>query len=146
MLRSLTAMEFRVLGPFEVVEDGHTLSLGGSKQRALLACLLLRANEVVSSDRLIDEVWGESPPATAAKAIQVYVSALRKVLGNGVLVTRTPRYLLEVDPADLDLSRFEGLVADARDAEPAEAAEKRSTGSRARLGRAHRWKAASSTA
>jgi hypothetical protein len=62
MLRSLTAMEFRVLGPFEVVEDGHTLSLGGSKQRALLACLLLRANEVVSSDRLIDEVWGESPP------------------------------------------------------------------------------------
>ena len=73
-------MEFRVLGPLEVVEDGRTISLGGVKQRALLASLLLRANEVVSSDTLIDELWGASPPATAAKAVQVYVSALRKEL------------------------------------------------------------------
>lgn len=117
-------MEFRVLGPLEVVEDGRMLSLGGIKQRALLASLLLRANEVVSSERLIDELWGESPPATAAKAIQVYVSALRKELGDGVLVTRAPGYLMQVDPADLDLAHFESLVAAARGAEPEEAAEK----------------------
>jgi YVTN family beta-propeller protein len=117
-------MEFRVLGPLEVVEDGHTFSLGGRKQRALLAALLLQANEVVSSDRLIDELWGESPPATASKAVQVYVSGLRKELGDGFLLTRPPGYVLNVAPADLDLARFERLVAEARDAQPEEAAEK----------------------
>ena len=117
-------MEFRVLGPLEVVEDGRTISLGGAKQRALLASLLLRANEVVSTDTLIDELWGESPPATAAKAVQVHVSSLRKELGDGVLGTRSPGYVLNVDPAHFDLARFEALVVEARDAEPEVAAER----------------------
>jgi DNA-binding SARP family transcriptional activator len=115
-------MEFRVLGPLEVVEDGRELSLGGTKQRALLANLLLRANQVVSSERLIDELWGESPPATAAKAIQVYVSNLRKQLGERLL-TRSPGYVLQVDPDEFDLARFEELLDKARKAAPHAAAE-----------------------
>ena len=75
---ALRAMEFRVLGPLEVEEDGRVLKLGGAKQRALLALLLLHANEAVSRDRLIDELWSSTPPETASAAIQVYVSQLRK--------------------------------------------------------------------
>jgi len=111
-------MDFRILGPLEARVDGHELPLGGAKQRALLALLLLHRNEVVSSDRLIDGLWGEEPPATAAKVVQVYVSRLRRLLGpsgsgQGRLVTRAPGYLLEVAPEELDLERFEGLVAEA---------------------------------
>src|SRR5687768_738842 len=116
-------MEFRILGPLEIVEDGHALSLGGAKQRALLACLLLRANQVVSSDRLVDELWGDAPPPTAVKMIQVYVSKLRKELGERV-VTRPPGYVLVVDPQELDLARFEELVSQARRGDPSQAAEK----------------------
>ena len=76
-------MEFRILGPLDVVADGASLPLGGGKQRALLALLLLRPNEPVSVDRLVDELWGERPPPTAAKNVQVYVSHLRKALGDG---------------------------------------------------------------
>jgi len=71
-------VEFRILGPLEVVEDDRPLVLGGPKQRALLAVLLLHRGEVVSTDRLIDQLWGERPPASAAKSVQVYVSNLRK--------------------------------------------------------------------
>ena len=81
-------MEFRLLGPFEVVEHERLLQLGGRKQRSLLAVLLLHANEVVSTDRLIDELWAQKPPRTAAKSIQLYVSGLRKELGEGRIVTR----------------------------------------------------------
>ncbi|HWQ02387.1 MAG TPA: winged helix-turn-helix domain-containing protein, partial [Gaiellaceae bacterium] len=70
-------MEFRILGPLEVFSDGQALDLGGAKQRALLAVLLLDANNVVSTDRLIDALWEDEPPETAAKALQVYVSSLR---------------------------------------------------------------------
>jgi DNA-binding SARP family transcriptional activator len=108
-------MEFRVLGPLEVVEHGSSLALGGGKQRALLAILLLHANEVVGTDRLIDELWGEAPPVTVAKSIQVYVSRLRKELGEERVVTRPPGYLLRVEPRELDLKRFEALLAEARD-------------------------------
>ena len=90
-------MEFRILGPMEVTEHGQTVPLGGAKQRALLAVLLLHPNEVVSSDRLIDGVWAGEPPATALKTLQVYVSQLRKRLGTDVIVTRAPGYLLRVD-------------------------------------------------
>jgi DNA-binding SARP family transcriptional activator len=108
-------MEFRILGPLEVYAAGQAVPLGGTKQRALLAVLLLNANRVVSVDRLIDELWGEQPPATASHTIQVYVSQLRKVLGAGdVLVTRSPGYLLRVEPDQLDLHRFERDLEEGR--------------------------------
>src|SRR5215208_5067335 len=115
-------MEFRILGPLEVLEEGRPFALGGAKQRALLAVLLLRANEVVSRDRLIDELWGGEPPDTAHTALQVYVSQLRKLLGHETIVTQTPGYLIQVSDGELDLHRFEWLVATARAEEPAEAA------------------------
>ena len=117
-------MEFRVLGPLEVAERDRSLALGGHKQRALLAVLLLHANEVVSADRLIDELWGDAPPRTAAKSVQVLVSKLRKELGEGRLLTRPPGYVLHVDGSELDLARFRELVAEARDADAADAVEK----------------------
>ena len=76
-------MEFRILGPLEVVEGDRVVALGSGKARALLAVLLLHANEVVPSERLIDELWGESAPATVAKSVQVYVSHLRRALRGG---------------------------------------------------------------
>src|SRR4051812_4881145 len=111
-------MEFRLLGPLEVRAGDGPLPLGGEKQRALLALLLLNANRVVSRERLIDELWGEAPPETAVSMVQVYVSRLRKVLPNGVLSTRAPGYVLAVEPTELDLARFEELVSAARDAGP----------------------------
>jgi DNA-binding SARP family transcriptional activator len=116
-------VEFRLLGPLEVVEQNGPLALGAGKQRSLLALLLLHANEVVPTERLIDELWGESPPATVNKSVQVYVSRLRKQLGDGRLVTRAPGYVLRLDPAESDLGRFERLLAAAA-SEPATASEK----------------------
>ena len=83
-------MEFRILGVLEVVEDGRTLDIGGPRQRAVLGVLALNANHVVSRDRLIDELWRESPPATAQTALQVHLSQLRKALGADRIETRTP--------------------------------------------------------
>ena len=106
-------MEYRILGPLEVMDDdGRPVALGGAKQRALLAVLLLEAGRVVSAERLIDALWGDSPPSDVRHALQVYVSELRKALaGNGTrssqIVTRPSGYLIEVDPEDLDLGRFE---------------------------------------
>lgn len=115
-------MEFRVLGPLDVSENGETIPLGGTRQRAVLAVLLLHAGHVVSSDRLVDELWGEEPPPTATHTIQVYVSNLRKALATIVgeqeararLETRPPGYRLRVDPGELDLTQFEELVESAR--------------------------------
>ena len=116
-------MQFRLLGPLEVVDDGdRALALGGRKQRSVLAVLLLHANDVVATERLVDEVWGDAPPATVAKSIQVYISRMRKELGDGRLVTRTPGYALHVEPSELDLARFQALVAGAADVDPATAA------------------------
>ena len=110
-------MEFRILGPLEVVEGGRSLALGGPRQRALLAVLLTRANEVVSGDRLIDELWGARPPRSASNALQYHVSQLRKALGaTEAIVTRDPGYLIRVAPHELDLLRFEQLVDEARQA------------------------------
>ena len=117
-------MEFRLLGPLEVAEHDRLLALGGVKQRSVLAILLLHANEVVSADRLIDELWGQTPPATAGKSVQVYVSRLRKELGEGRLATRAPGYILRVDPSELDLARFQQLVGEARRADATSAARK----------------------
>jgi DNA-binding SARP family transcriptional activator len=104
-------MEFGILGPLEVREDGQTVALGAAKQRALLAVLLLNANRVVSSDALMESLWGERPPVTATKALQVYVSQLRRVLGRDRIVTAASGYQLLVEPDELDLDRFERLVA-----------------------------------
>jgi YVTN family beta-propeller protein len=117
-------VEFRILGPLEVIEDDRPIQLGRGRERALLALLLLRANEVVSTDRLIEDLWRDGQPATAPKALQVYVSRLRKHLGADVLETRAPGYAVVVGPEQLDLTRFERLVEEARRADPVDAASK----------------------
>ena len=81
-------MEFRILGPLEVYDNGRALPVGGAKQRALLAILILHANEVVSAERLLDDLWGDRQPASGAKALHVYVSQLRKVIGDDRVQTR----------------------------------------------------------
>jgi DNA-binding SARP family transcriptional activator/class 3 adenylate cyclase len=109
---------FRILGPLEVGSDGQALELGGKQRRALLTVLLLNANQVVSVDRLIDDLWGEHPPPTAGHTIQVYVSQLRKLLGPAgeALVTQSPGYMLRLEPGELDLHRFEELLKKGREA------------------------------
>ena len=106
--------EFRLLGPLEAVVDGRPVQLAAAKPRALLALLLLNRNRVVPTDRLIDELWADEPPARATKTLQVYVSQLRKELGPDRLVTQQPGYLLRVGEGELDLERFEQLTAAAR--------------------------------
>ena len=108
-----------------VVEDGRTILLGRQRLRALLAYLLLHANEPISSDRLIDEVWGPDPAKTAAASLQNYVSRLRKAIGADLLLSQPPGYVLRVDPEHFDLARFERLVAEARGAR-SRASERRS--------------------
>ena len=115
-------MDFRLLGPLEVVRDGRPLALGGTKQRAVLALLALHANESVSTDRLIDALWGESAPSGAVQSVRVHVSRLRKALKGArserddpsVLVTTSGGYLLRVDEADLDFVRFERALGEGR--------------------------------
>ena len=112
-------MEYRILGPLELVDDGRPVVLSARKQRALLVRLLLRSNEVVSADALIDAVWGEQPPSSAAKLVQVYVSQLRRTLGDAAIETR---------PAGL------------RDARRARAARRRPLRAAARRRAARRWR------
>jgi DNA-binding SARP family transcriptional activator len=107
-------MEFRILGPLEVWDGGAEVPVGGRKPRALLALLLLHPNEVVPADRLIDELWGEDSPEHAADALRVNVSRLRKALPRDVLTTRSPGYVLQIEPDGLDLHRFERLVDEGR--------------------------------
>jgi predicted ATPase/DNA-binding SARP family transcriptional activator len=107
---------FRLLGPLEVEVDGELVSLGGQKQRALLATLLLEPNRIVSADRLIDAVWGEIPPETARNTVQVYISQLRKRLPAGALETVPPGYRLAVDPGTIDLFEFVRLCDEGRSA------------------------------
>src|SRR5437762_7059153 len=107
-------MEFRVLGPLEVWLAGGPVEVRGSKRRAVLALLVLHANEVVRSDRLINELWDEHPPANASGALQNHISRLRKDLGAEALVTKPWGYVLRVDPGEVDLQRFESLVTEAK--------------------------------
>ena len=116
-------VEFRLLGPLEVERDGRVLAVGGRRQRALLQLLLLHPNTVVLRDRLIDALWGENPPETAANALQVAVHALRKLLGADRIVTRERGYLIRVEAGELDLERFRTLVERARGEPPGVAAE-----------------------
>jgi DNA-binding SARP family transcriptional activator len=115
-------LEFKILGSLEVLDDGGPVQLRGRNQRALLTLLLLRANEAVSTERLVDQLWGEHPPRTATTSLQNTVAQLRKLLGPGPLLTRPTGYVLELDPDQLDLTRFERMVRLARAAEPAERA------------------------
>src|SRR3954451_1168967 len=117
-------MEFAILGPLRVIGPDGPIEIKAPKQRSVLAMLLLEhRQDVVSAERLIDVLWGEHPPATATKALQVLISQLRRVLGADTIVTRSGGYAIELGDGALDLQRFEALVARARDAEPAEAAE-----------------------
>jgi DNA-binding SARP family transcriptional activator len=133
-------MEFRILGPVEVWDGAQLLDLGGPKPRALLAVLLVYANQVVSTDRLVDQLWDHAPPPTARNLTQVYVSRLRQTLQcrrtatvpGQVLVTRPPGYLLRVEAGELDVHRFEALAAAAR----------RATAAGDLAGAAERWRAA----
>jgi DNA-binding SARP family transcriptional activator len=119
-------MEFGILGPLEVRDRGKTLALGAPRQRAVLALLLLNANQILPADRLIDQLWGDEAPETVKVILQGYVSNLRKILGAAAIVTRAPGYMLELEADRLDLHRFEALLAEARDAaaaaDPARAA------------------------
>jgi DNA-binding SARP family transcriptional activator len=115
-------MEFRLLGPLEVLSDGQPLPIGGSKQRGVLALLLLAPNEVVSTDRLIDEVWGHRPPKSVEASLQNCISNLRALVGRELIETRPPGYLLNVDAGSVDALRFEQALAGSRDLDPPERA------------------------
>src|SRR5438477_10506777 len=110
----MAGVQCRLLGPLAVSVDGEPIELSGQKPRALLAALLLEANQVISRDRLIDALWGEEPPDTARNTVQVYVSQLRKLLPDGTLETAPPGYRLVVDPATVDLFEFVRLSQEGR--------------------------------
>ena len=113
-------MEFRILGPLEVLDEERRVAVRGAKQKALLALLVIHANETLSTERLIDELWGERPPATAVKTVQVHISRLRRALerpgaGDGdLVVTRKHGYELRVNRESVDSLRFARLIAEAR--------------------------------
>ena len=110
-----------MLGPLEVEDDGRAIPIGPAKERTLLAVLLLGRGRAVSADRLIDAIWADDPPATAAKIVQVYVAHLRRALGSDRIVTRGRGYELVVEDGEVDLDRFERLVREAATAEPEQA-------------------------
>ena len=115
-------MQVRILGPFQLEERGRRITLGGVRQRAVLASLLLHANEVVPSEQLLMELWGEDAPPSAANALQAAISRLRRVLPPGRLITADPGYTLRIFPEELDVKQFEQLVSEGRDALAAGAA------------------------
>jgi DNA-binding SARP family transcriptional activator len=106
--------DFRILGPLEVFDATGPLLLGGQKQRAVLALLLLEPGRVVSTERLVDALWGERPPRTAGTSLQNFISQLRKLLGAEILETKPPGYRLRIRPGEIDLDRFRVLVEQAR--------------------------------
>ena len=98
-------MDYRILGPLLVSREGGRVTLGGRRNKELLSLLLLRANELVSSDRVVEDLWRGAAPDNPRKAVHVYVSRLRKTLGHEVLETRTPGYVLHVEKGELDVWR-----------------------------------------
>jgi len=107
-------LRFNVLGRLDVVGEDGPLGLPAGKQRALVAALLIDASRAVSADRLIDRLWGERPPATAGKNLQVLVSQLRKALGEGTIETVSGGYVLHVEPGAIDAERFEAVLEQGR--------------------------------
>lgn len=120
----MSGIRYLILGPLEVRDGKADVPLRGGQQRKLLAILLLHAGEAVSTDRLIDELWQGKPPGTAAKALQGYVSSLRKQLGQEAVETVGSGYRLDLAPGEIDAGRFEELLAEARPLERASAAAK----------------------
>src|SRR5450432_920711 len=120
----MVIFEFRLLGRLEVCRDGQLVDVGGPKQRAVLASLLLRPRRVVSVEQLIDDLWPQEPPARAAATVQVFVSQLRRALEPErprgqtatVLVTASPGYLLDIEPDAVDAHTFADLVTRGREA------------------------------
>jgi DNA-binding SARP family transcriptional activator len=108
------SLEFRILGPVEALLDGQSVPLGAPKQRALLAALLLASGEVLSRERLIDDLWGEQSPRSAVQSLQVYVHGLRQAIGAAIVETHGTGYRLAAAPDQVDLHRFERLVSAAR--------------------------------
>jgi DNA-binding SARP family transcriptional activator len=115
-------MRVRILGPFHLEDGGRQITIGGFRQRAVLADLLLHANEVVPSELLLVDLWGEDSPLSAANALQAAISRLRRVLPPGRLMTTGPGYTLRIFPAELDIAQFEQLIFEGRDALAAGAA------------------------
>src|SRR6266576_6414325 len=108
-------MQARILGSFQLEEGGRRIPLGGARQRAVLVSLLLHANEVVPSEQLLVDLWGEDSPPSAANALQAAISRLRRVLPPGRLITTGPGYMLRIFPAELDIAQFEQLIFEGRD-------------------------------
>jgi DNA-binding SARP family transcriptional activator len=119
-----SALSFRLLGSLEVGKDGQPVQIGGQKQRAVLAILALNVARVVSTDRLVDLLWGDQPPKTAVTSLQNFVSQLRKALGADIVVTKAPGYLLNVTADRVDVNEFERLVGESRSLEPEARAKK----------------------
>src|SRR5215470_19219778 len=115
-------MRVRILGPFHLEDGGRPITIGGVRQRAVLADLALHANEVVPSEQLLVELWGEDSPPSAANALQAAISRLRRVLPAGRLTTTARGYMLRLFPAELDAAQFEQLTFEGRDALAAGAA------------------------
>ena len=115
-------MQARILGPFQLEEGGRRIAVGGVRQRAVLVSLLLHANEVVPSEQLLMDLWGEDSPPSAANSLQAAISRLRRALPPGRLITRAPGYTLRIFPDELDVSQFEQLVSEGREALTAGAA------------------------
>jgi DNA-binding SARP family transcriptional activator len=116
--QATASVQFQILGPVTAYRDGETLSLGGERQRALLAVLLVHANETVSTERLVEQLFGRSGSGSQINAVHVAVSRLRRALGNGagaMLLTRRGGYALELEPGQLDAATFESMVEEARD-------------------------------
>ena len=103
-------MRVRILGPFLLEDGGRQITIGGVRQRAVLAGLLLHANQVVPSEQLLVDLWGEDSPPSAANALQAAISRLRRVLPPGRLITTGPGYMLRIFPAELDIAQFEQLT------------------------------------
>jgi DNA-binding SARP family transcriptional activator len=110
-------MRFRVLGPLEVLSPEGWTAISAAKWRSLLACLLVRPGQLLPTENLIYELWGDNPPPTANNLVSIYVHRLKKVIGDTegrMLIYRAPGYLLRVAPGDLDIQEFESLVAKGR--------------------------------
>src|ERR1700749_2076545 len=123
-------MRFRILGPLEVLSPGGWTAISAAKWRSLLACLLVRPGQLVPTENLILELWGDAPPSTANNLVSIYVHQLKKLIGDTdrrILVYRAPGYILRIAPDDVDIQRFESLMAEGRSAlaadDPERAAE-----------------------